>query len=178
MVISSSPRALGFNAEAIPLDIEFGHAVSFGITDPIAEYRRLPLLFGIFYRPGEQFTETVPMEDVVAQHQAGAIIPDEFFSNDEGLGQAVRRGLLRIREMYAEIASVSEQATECRQVLGRRYDQDVPDARHHKGRYGIIDHRLVENGQELLAHAFRNRVKPGTRTSSQDNSFHIYLIFN
>ena len=101
--VQAHDRIMGFglfrlflNAEAVPVDIEFGHAISFGVTDPVAEYRGFPLLFSILHRTGEQFAEAVAVEDVVAQHQAGAVVADEFFSNDECLGKAVRRGLLRI----------------------------------------------------------------------------------
>ena len=47
-----------------------------------------------------------------------------------------------------------------REVLGRGDDKDLPDAREHQRAHGIIHHRLVVDGQELLAHSLCDGVQP------------------
>ena len=60
----------------------------------------------------EHHVETGSMENVVAKHQAGAIVPDEIFTNDEGLRKAVRERLFCEFKTHSEITSVSKQPPE------------------------------------------------------------------
>ena len=48
-----------------------------------------------------------------------------------------------------------------------------PDASQHQHRDGVIHHRLVEDGNELLAHTLGDGVKSGTGASGENYSFHI-----
>src|SRR5829696_2884426 len=51
-------------------------------------------------------------------------------------------------------------------------DLDVTDARHHQRRQRIVDHRLVVNGQQLLADTHGDRIQPRSRSAGQDDSAH------
>src|SRR5215212_2323722 len=51
-------------------------------------------------------------------------------------------------------------------------DLDVADARHHQRRQRIVDHRLVVNGQQLLADAHGDRIQPRSRSAGQDDAPH------
>lgn len=42
----------------------------------------------------------------------------------------------------------------------------------------IVDHRLVENRQQLLRHAFGNGLQSGSGASRQYDAFHILCHFN
>ena len=66
--------------------------------------------------------ESGSMENIVTQYQADAVASDEFASDEESLSQSVGRGLFCIFEAYAEIATVSQQPTESRQIVRRGYD--------------------------------------------------------
>ena len=56
------------------------------------------------------------MEDVVSEHQTDIILSYEFLADDESLCKSVGRWLFRITELDTEVASVSEQPPESRQV--------------------------------------------------------------
>ena len=170
-VVAFRGRWLLLDRQAVALGVELGNAVSLRVGNPVAEDRRLAF-FGIGHRRAKQLHEAVAVENIVAQHQAGRIIADELFADDECLRQPVRRRLLRVGEAHAVIGPVAQQAPESRQVLRGRYDQDVPDPRQHQRADGVIHHRLIIDGQELLAHAFGDRVQTGAGASGKDYSFH------
>ncbi len=165
-----------FDAHAVALAVEFGHAVALRVADPVAEDGGLALLLGRPDRFQQQGCEAHAVEDVVSQDQAGAIAADELLSDEEGLRQAVRAGLLGIRETDAVVGAVAQQAPEGRQVLRGADDQDVPDARQHQRADGIVHHRLVVDGEELFAHPLGDRVQAGAGASGEDDSFHLLLF--
>ncbi len=107
---------------------------------------------------GEQAVEAGAVEYVVAQYQADAIACDELAAYDEGFGQTVGGGLLGIGEPHAELLSRAQQPLERRHVLRSGDDEYVAYAGQHKNRDRVVDHRLVEYRQQLLAHALGNRV--------------------
>ena len=57
-----------------------------------------------------------------------------------------------------------------------RDDQDVPDTREDEGGQGVVDHRLVIDGHELLARPQRDGMQPGPSTAGQDDSAHVFTI--
>ncbi|MDT4860111.1 hypothetical protein FQZ97_946540 [compost metagenome] len=85
------------------------------------------------------------MEDVVAKNQAYGVFANELFANQKGLGQAVRRRLLRIAEFDAELAAVAQQVAVLGQVVRGGDDENLADAGQHEHRDRIVDHRLVVN---------------------------------
>jgi hypothetical protein len=52
--------------------------------------------------PLELEAESLAVEDVVAQHQRAALAADEVRADREGLGEALRLGLLGICERHSE----------------------------------------------------------------------------
>ena len=120
----------------------------------------------------ERRAETAPVEDVVAEDQRDAVVTDEVGADDERLGQSVRRGLDRIRDLDAPRRAVPEQPAELVDVLRRRDDEDLADAGHHQRGQRVVDHRLVVDGHELLADAARDRVQPRSRTAGEDDPLH------
>ena len=69
----------------------------------------------------------------------------------------------------APLRAVAQQPLERRQVLRRRDDQDVPDARQHQRRERVVDHRLVVDRQELLADRPGDRMQPRARAAGEDD---------
>src|SRR3546814_16034718 len=52
--------------------------------------------------------------------------------------------------------------------MGRRDDEDVPDARQHKRGQGVVDHRLVVDRKQLLADDMRHRMQPGAGPAGEN----------
>ena len=90
----------------------------------------------------------------------------------EGLSQAVGTGLLGVGEADTEVRAVSKQALKVGQVVGGRNDQNVPDTRQHERGERIVDHRLVVDGQQLLARHGGERVEAGAGASGKDDALH------
>ena len=58
-------------------------------------------------------------------------------------------------------------------LLVRRGDhQDLADARQHERRQRVVDHRLVVDRQQLLAHRERERMQPRAGAAGQDDPLH------
>ena len=114
------------------------------------------------------------VEDIVAQDEADGVVADEVFADEEGLREAIRGGLLGVFEVDAVVGAVAQEALEARQVLRGADDQDVPDTRQHQHADGVVDHRLVVDGQQLFADALGDRVETGAGAAGEDDAFHIF----
>ena len=57
-------------------------------------------------------------------------------------------------------------------VVGGGDHLDVADSRHHQGGQRVVDHRLVVDRHQLLAHAHRDRVQPRPRSTGKDDPPH------
>ncbi len=143
-----------FNGEAISLFVEFGYTVTFGVVDPVAEDGGFAFFFCCLYCILQNFGETCSMEYVVAEDKTCGVITDEVFANYKGLGEAIGGWLLGICEVDSIVAAVSEETLETREVLWGGDDKDIADSGKHEGGDGIVYHRLVEYGEELLANSF------------------------
>ena len=113
------------------------------------------------------------MEDIVAEYEADGVVADEFLSDDKGLCQTVGRWLLGIFETDAELAAVAEESAEAREVVGSGDDENLTNAGKHQNGDGVIDHRLVVDGNQLFADAFGDGVEAGAAAACQDYSFHL-----
>jgi len=120
----------------------------------------------------QHLRQAAAVEDAVSEHQGDGVLADEVAADDEGIRHSARAVLMGIREIHTDLGAVAEQPMEQRLVLRRRDDEDVPDTREHQGGQRIIDHRLVEDRQELLRHHGGYRIEPGTRSLCQDNALH------
>ena len=61
--------------------------------------------------------------------------------------------------------------------MGRGDDEDVLYPREHEDAQGVVDHGLVVDGHELLAHHLGEGKEPGPRTARKDDAFVIILVF-
>ena len=55
-------------------------------------------------------------------------------------------------------------------------DQDVLDPGEHERRQGVVDHRLVVDGHQLLRGAQGDGIQASAGAAGQDNSAHRYSI--
>ena len=61
--------------------------------------------------------------------------------------------------LIAVIAAIAQKPLETRQVLRRGDDEDIPDASQHEHRDGVVHHRFVKDGEQLLADALGDGVE-------------------
>ena len=141
------------DAQAIALLVKFGHAIALGVADPVAKDGGFIILFGILNGLFEKAGETVAVENVISEDQASAVIANKLFTNDKSLGKAIRTWLFGILKVHAVVRSVAKQPPEPGEVVGGADDEDIADPGQHQGTDGVIDHRLVINGEQLLAHS-------------------------
>jgi len=111
------------------------------------------------------------VENIVAQHQGRQIVPNEGFADDKGLRQAVGAGLHGVVQVEAPPFAGAEQLLEARGVLRGGDDQDVADSSQHQGAQRVVDHRLVEHRQQLLANGQRCGVQAGAGATGEDDAF-------
>lgn len=153
------------------LVVELDDAEALGVVHVVAEHRgaaRLRVLDGLL----QVSAEAVAVEDVVPEHEGARLAGDELLADGEGLGQAVRAGLLGVGEVHAVARAVPEQALEVGQVRRGGDDQDVPDARQHEGGQRVVDHGLVVDRQQLLGGHERERVQARAGPAGEDDAFH------
>ena len=98
------------------------------------------------------------------------LLADELPSDGERLGEALRLGLDGVGDRDAQAAAVVEEPLVAADVLRRRDQQDVADARQHEHRERIVDHRLVVDGQQLLADGPGDRIEPRARSAGENDS--------
>ena len=139
--------------------VKLCHTIALRILHPVTEHGGLSLLFGCAYSLGEQGTETIPLEDVVTQHQTYAILTNEVCTDGKGLSQTIGTGLLGIGKAYTYVTAITQQPLESRQIKGCTDNQNISDTRLHEDAHRIVNHRFVVDGHQLLAYAFRNGVK-------------------
>ena len=88
---------------------------------------------------------------------------------DERVGEPAR-GLLRgVGEAAAELRAVAEQPPELLLVERRGDDQHLADPGHHQRGQGVVDHRLVVHGHDLLGDALGDRVEPRAGAAGEDD---------
>ena len=159
----------GYSVAAL---VEFHYAVSLRVRYVVAEYGSFLLVFGGADRLAEHGGETLPVKEVVAQDQAYAVVADKFASDQKSLCQTFRGRLYGVFQLQTQRVPVSQQTAECSLVFRCGDDQNFPDAAEHQYRQGVVDHRFVENGQQLFADPFGDGVQAGAAASGQDDSFH------
>ena len=153
------------------LAVELHDAEALGVVHVVAEDRG-PSRLGVLDGARQVARQAVAVEDVVAEHERTRLAGDEVLADGEGLGQAVRRGLLGVGEVHAVARAVPEQALEVGEVRRGGDDQDVPDARQHEGGQRVVDHGLVVDRQQLLGGHECERVQARAGPAGEDDALH------
>ena len=152
--------------------VERHDAVFGGIGDLIGE--DMPT---VDRREGAQLgAKAGAVEDVVPQHQRGASAIEEVRSQQEGLSQALRPWLDHVLERHPQVRAIAEEALERVLILGGGDDEDLTKPGGHQGPEGVVDHRLVEDRQQLLADATGDRPQPRTGAPGEDDPFHAVSV--
>src|SRR5690606_38333116 len=113
------------------------------------------------------------VEDVVAEDQCDRVRADVVGADHDGLRQADGGGLDRVGDVHAGLSAVAEQPVELLGVVWGGDHEDVADRGEHERRERVVDHRLVVDGHELLAHALGDRMQTRARPTREDDSAHV-----
>src|SRR5690554_6436891 len=123
--------------------------------------------------------EPLAVKDVVTQYQTHAVVTDKFFTDNKGLGEAVRAWLDFVAEVNAELLASAECALESGLIFRGGDDEDVPDTRQHEYGERVIDHGFVVHRQELFGGTECYGIQAGAGAACEDYSFHFcFLDFN
>ena len=171
-VVGLRAGGLLLDGDGVVLGVELHDAEALGVVDAVAEDRRALAGLGARNSAAQAAREAVAVEDVVPQDERAGLAAGELGADDEGLCEAVGDGLLGVGEAHAVVGAVAQQALEVGQVLRGGDDQDVADARQHEGGERIVDHRLVVDGQQLLARHAGERVETSAGAAGEDDAFH------
>ena len=120
--------------------------------------------------------ESGAVEDVVAEHQGGRVAGEELLAEQEGLRQALGSLLHDVRELHPQFSAVAEEPDEGRLVLGGRDDQDLAQPCVHERGDRVVHHRLVVDGQQLLADATRDRPQPRPGSPRKHDALHARIL--
>ncbi|MCY1417889.1 hypothetical protein D9M71_334340 [compost metagenome] len=161
-----------FQADCLALRVELDHAVTLRVLHVVGEHAgALAAVHGV----AQQLLEVMAVIDVVAQHQRRQVVADEVFTNQEGLCQAVWRGLHGVGDVDAPLVAVAQQLLEAWGVLRGGNDQDVLDARQHQCGQRVVDHWFVVHRQQLLGNCQGRWMQAGTRPARQNDAFTLHI---
>ena len=169
-IVGTGPGRLFLQADHAAFFVEFSHAVPFRVLHPISENSRARFLS---HGVAQQVQEAMAVEQVVAQTEGNGGRADEIPADDERLSQTLGPRLYRVCQFKPKLGPVSEEPAVGGEIFRRGYDQDFPNPRQHQCRQGIVDHRLVVDGEQMLADGIGDRIKAGAAPARQDDSLHF-----
>jgi len=110
------------------------------------------------------------VKQVVAEDQRFLHTSQKSFTNQKSISQSIRAWLLCVLQLQPPALTAPQQLPEMRQILRCRNNQNITDTRQHQGAQRVIDHWLVIHWQQLLAHRVRDRMQPGSITTSKNDA--------
>ena len=153
-----------FEAHHVALGVEFRHPEALGVGDFVQQRAGAPrpvleLPGGVGQRRTEQ--------DVVAEDAAESVVADEVTGEADSVGDSERASLIPVREIEAEMLAVREELDHISDALAADDDHDLPNS--HAGQRGdrVIDHRPVEDRQQMLVGDDREREKASGRAARE-----------
>ena len=156
--ISAAARAghrLGLK-EVPSILVELHHAKRPRIFNPVAEYRCTVLLLCALT---QNLSQRVAVKNVITEHKTYRVVTHELASNKQRVRDTTSNRLFCVADMNAELTSVAEQRAECIRLVRRNDYHDIGNARLHKNCKRVVNHGLVVNRKQRLAHRFCHRVK-------------------
>ena len=146
-IVALGARGLLLQRDHAARAVELDHAVGTGVLHVVAkDARALPDGGGT----PQHGREALAVEQVVAQDEAPGAALQEVGAQHEGLSQPVGPLLHFVRELHAQLLARAQQVAEHGQVPRRGDDQHLADAGQHQRGQGVINHRLVVDGHDLL----------------------------
>ena len=152
-----------------PVAVQLGHTEALGIRDFFQDDARAPLL------PAKGVDEgsDVVFDDVVPEDYDHTLPLGVVLGEAERLRDASLAFLVDVVDMgEAELLAVPEKAQEVPRVVASRNQEDVLDPGVDQCLDGVVDHRFVVDGQEMLVGDAGEREQPGSQSSRQDDAAH------
>src|ERR1700730_5513047 len=113
------------------------------------------------------------IKNVVAKRERHPVAAYKLTADDECLREALGQGLFGVRDAETDPGCVSQQPPKPVLLVRRGDDEDLADTREHQGRQRVVHHRLVVDGQQLLADSARKRMQRGAGPAGQDDPLHV-----
>ena len=110
------------------------------------------------------------MEQVVPEHKGRRSAIQKRLTNQERLRQTFGARLHRVADLHAPGRTVPEQPLKRGLIVGGGDHQNLTNPRQHQRAEGVIDHRLVVDGQQLFAHRLGDRMQPRSRTAGENDA--------
>ena len=173
-VVGFRLRGLFLEREHAAIGRELDDTVALRVGDMVAKDRGAA---GAFAGALERAHEVVAVEKIVAEDERGGLVFQEarVAGDMEGLRETIGAGLLGVGKFQAQVGAVTEELLEEREIGRRGDDEDLADAGEHEDRQRVIDHRLVVDGHELLAHRDRQREETRAGAAREDDAFAIHV---
>ena len=119
----------------------------------------------------------VVLDDVVPEDHADGFAVGEKFGQPQSLGDSALAFLVRVvHVLQAEILAVAQQPQEFAGVFPARHHQNVLDARIHQRLNGVIDHRLVIDGEQMLVRDLGERIQATAQAPCENDALHKCLL--
>ena len=150
-----------------PLRVVRHHAVGLGVRHLLGKDRRTTFAY---HGPLHLRRQVVPEEEVVAEYQRACSAIEEVLANYHRLGDAARRGLRGVRNLDPPRIAGAKKSLKERRINRRRDDQELPHPREHQRAQRVVDHRLVEHREQLLAERPRRRGQPRTAPAGENDA--------
>ena len=153
--------------------VELGDSETLGVVNFFEENARAALLAFEFV---DRLAD-VAFDQIVAQDYAHLIPIRKVFGETERLRDATFAFLIGVVQVLeAEALSIAEQTQKVARVAPSRDQQNVGDPRVDQGLNGIVDHRLVVDGQQMFIGDFGERKQPAAGAACEDDAFHDVSI--
>src|SRR5262249_10317710 len=155
------------DAASPPVFIERHHSVSFGVAHLIGKYRRASIART---RNSKHLRQAVAKKYIIAEHKRTRALTNEIRSDQKCLRKSFWLWLYRVAKSDTPLAPVTQQPLKLSAIIRRRDNKDVANTSKHQRRQRIIDHRFVENRQQLLADTAGYRIEPCSTAAGQNNA--------
>src|SRR5258708_27953359 len=114
--------------------------------------------------------EAVEKKYIIDENKRNRAVNNEIRSDQECLRQSFWLWLYRVAKSDSPLAPVTQQPLKLSAIIRRRDNKNVANSGQHQRRQRIIDHRLVENRQQLLADTAGYWIEPRSTAARQNNA--------
>ena len=119
----------------------------------------------------------MPVEEVVTEYQGTGVAAGEIGPYDKGVGYALGPVLDCVFDAQPEPLAVAKELAVEVDVFGTGDDEDLADIGQHEHRERVVDHRLVEDRQELFGDRYGQGVEARALAAGEDDALHgIYSV--
>src|SRR3954468_16015658 len=105
------------------------------------------------------------IEKIVAEDQRAWLTGDKLLSDNQRLGYPFGTRLSRIFDLQTQAAPITKERAIEVEMCRSRNDQDLSNIGQHEHREWVVDHRLIEDRQNLFRERDCQGVEPRAKTT-------------